>query len=30
MKIRLVMDCGYVGTDEEEEREVDDDITEEL
>ena len=29
MKIRLVMDCGYVGTDYEEEMEVNDDITEE-
>ena len=29
MKIRLTMDCGYVGTDKEEEMEVDDDITEE-
>ena len=29
MKIKLVMDCGYVGTDEEEEIEVDDDTTEE-
>lgn len=29
MKIRLAMDCGYVGTDYEEEVEVDDDITEE-
>lgn len=29
MKIRLVMDCGYVGTDYEEEVEVDDDTTEE-
>ena len=29
MKIKLVMDCGYVGTDKEEEIEVDDDITEE-
>ena len=29
MKIRLVMDCGYVGTDKEEEVEVDDDTTEE-
>ena len=29
MKIRLTMDCGYMGTDYEEEVEVDDDITEE-
>ena len=29
MKIKLAMDCGYVGTDYEEEVEVDDDITEE-
>lgn len=29
MKIRLVMDCGYLGTDYEEEVEVNDDITEE-
>lgn len=29
MKIKLSMDCGYVGTDQEEEIEVDDDITEE-
>ena len=29
MKIKLVMDCGYVGTEEEEEIEVDDDTTEE-
>ena len=29
MKIKLTMDCGYVGTDYEEEVEVDDDITEE-
>lgn len=29
MKIRLAMDCGYAGTDYEEEVEVDDDITEE-
>ena len=29
MKIKLAMDCGYVGTDKEEEIEVDDDITEE-
>ena len=29
MKIRLAMDCGYVGTDYEEEVEVDDDTTEE-
>ena len=29
MKIKLTMDCGYVGTDKEEEMEVDDDITEE-
>ena len=29
MKIRLAMDCGYVGSDYEEEVEVDDDITEE-
>ena len=29
MKIKLTMDCGYVGTDVEEEMEVDDDITEE-
>ena len=29
MKIKLTMDCGYVGTDMEEEMEVDDDITEE-
>ena len=29
MKIKLVMDCGYVGTDYEEEVEVDDDTTEE-
>ena len=29
MKVKLVMDCGYVGTDEEEEIEVDDDTTEE-
>ena len=28
MKIKLKMDCGYVGTDYEEEMEVDDDITE--
>ena len=28
MKIKLVMDCGYVGTDYEEEMEVSDDITE--
>ena len=29
MKIKLTMDCGYVGTDYEEEMEVNDDITEE-
>lgn len=29
MKIRLTMDCGYVGTNKEEEMEVDDDITKE-
>ena len=29
MKIKLAMDCGYVGTDYEEEMEVNDDITEE-
>ena len=29
MKIKLAMDCGYVGSDYEEEVEVDDDITEE-
>ena len=29
MKVKLVMDCGYVGTEEEEEIEVDDDTTEE-
>ena len=29
MKIRLAMDCGYAGTDYEEEMEVDDDTTEE-
>lgn len=29
MKVRLAMDCGYVGSDYEEEVEVDDDITEE-
>ena len=29
MKIRLAMECGYVGSDYEEEVEVDDDITEE-
>ena len=29
MKIKLTMDCGYVGTDVEKEMEVDDDITEE-
>lgn len=29
MKIRLAMDCGYAGTDYEEEVEVDDDTTEE-
>ena len=29
MKVKLTMDCGYVGTDYEEEVEVDDDITEE-
>ena len=29
MKIKLSMDCGYVGTDYEEEMEVNDDITEE-
>lgn len=29
MKIRLAMDCGYVGTDCEEEVEVNDDTTEE-
>ena len=29
MKVRLVMDCGYVGSDYEKEVEVDDDITEE-
>ena len=29
MKVKLVMDCGYVGSDREEEIEVDDDITEE-
>ena len=29
MKIKLTMDCGYVGTDYEEEIEVDDDTTEE-
>ena len=29
MKIKLAMDCGYVGTDYEEEVEVDDDTTEE-
>ena len=28
MKIKLTMDCGYVGTDYEEEMEVNDDITE--
>ena len=28
MKVKLVMDCGYVGTEEEEEIEVDDDTTE--
>ena len=28
MKIKLTMDCGYVGTDYEEEMEVSDDITE--
>ena len=28
MRIKLTMDCGYVGTDEEEEIEVDDDTTE--
>ena len=28
MKIKLVMDCGHVGTDYEEEMEVSDDITE--
>ena len=28
MKIKLTMDCGYVGTDVEEEMEVDDNITE--
>ena len=29
MKIKLAMDCGYVGSDYEEEIEVNDDITEE-
>lgn len=29
MKIKLKMDCGYVGTDSEDEMEVDDNITEE-
>ena len=29
MKVRLTMDCGYVGSDYEKEVEVDDDITEE-
>lgn len=29
MKIKLTMNCGYVGTDVKEEIEVDDDITEE-
>ena len=29
MKIKLTLDCGYVGTDYEEEMEVNDDITEE-
>ena len=29
MKVRLAMDCGYAGTDYEEEVEVDDDTTEE-
>ena len=29
MKIKLTMDCGYPGSDEEEEIEVDDDTTEE-
>ena len=29
MKIKLTMDCGYVGTDYEEKMEVNDDITEE-
>ena len=29
MKVRLAMDCGYVGSDYEEVVEVDDDITEE-
>ena len=29
MKIKLTMDCGYVGSDYEEEMEVNDDITEE-
>ena len=29
MKIKLTMDCGYAGTEEEEEIEVDDDTTEE-
>lgn len=29
MKIKLAMDCGYIGTDYEEEMEVNDDITEE-
>ena len=28
MKVKLIMDCGYVGTEEEEEIEVDDDTTE--
>ena len=28
MKVKLVMDCGYAGTEEEEEIEVDDDTTE--
>ena len=28
MKVKLIMDCGYVGTDEEKEIEVDDDTTE--
>ena len=28
MKVKLTMDCGYVGTEEEEEIEVDDDTTE--
>ena len=29
MKIKLTMDCGYIGSDYEEEMEVNDDITEE-